>query len=118
MLYWRHQALLEERFMIAQRKGHPRGSRLPTIKEYARFGTCHCFRRRRWDGVGFRGCVDGILKDKGFTRRVGVSVHFYSVVPPILQQRALLPRGLQRGKASRDRRADSAFGRAGAAWIS
>jgi DNA-binding transcriptional LysR family regulator len=31
-----NQPLLEERFMMAQRKDHPRGSRPPSLKEYAR----------------------------------------------------------------------------------
>jgi DNA-binding transcriptional LysR family regulator len=81
-----HQALLEERFMMAQRKGHPRGSRPPTIKEYARLEHVIV----SGDGGGFRGFIDDILKDKGFTRRVGVSVQFYSVVPLILQSTDLV----------------------------
>ena len=81
-----HQALFEERFMMAQRKDHPRGSRPPTIEEYGRLEHVIV----SGDGGGFRGFVDDILKDKGFTRRVGVSVQFYSVVPLILQSTDLV----------------------------
>jgi hypothetical protein len=57
-----------------------RGSRPPTIKEYARLEHDIV----SGDDSGFCGFVDDILKDKSFTRRVGVSVQFYSVVPLIL----------------------------------
>ena len=72
--------------MMAQRKGHPRGSRPPTIKEYARLEHVIV----SGDGGSFRGFIDDILKDKGFTRRVGISVQFYSVVPLILQSTDLV----------------------------
>jgi DNA-binding transcriptional LysR family regulator len=37
------------------------------------------------DGGGFRGFIDDILHEKGLTRRVGISVQYYSVVPLILR---------------------------------
>jgi DNA-binding transcriptional LysR family regulator len=76
-----HQALLEEEFMMAQRKDHPRGSRPPSIAEYAALEHIIV----SGDGGGFRGFIDDILKDLGFTRRVSVSVQYYSLVPLILQ---------------------------------
>jgi DNA-binding transcriptional LysR family regulator len=75
------QPLLEEQFMMAQRKDHPRGLRRPSLKEYARLDHIIV----SGDGGGFRGFIDDILKEKGLTRRVGVSVQYYSVVPLILQ---------------------------------
>ncbi|WP_166301776.1 MULTISPECIES: LysR family transcriptional regulator [unclassified Bradyrhizobium] len=76
-----HKPLLEERFMMAQRKAHPRGSRRPSLKEYASLEHVIV----SGDGGGFRGFVDDILAARGLTRRVGVSVQYYSVVPVILQ---------------------------------
>lgn len=76
-----HQPLLEERFMMAQRKGHPRGPRPPTLKEYA--GLDHVI--VSGEGGGFRGFIDDTLKAKGLARHVAVSVQYYSVVPAILQ---------------------------------
>ena len=74
------QPLLEEEFMMAQRKGHPRGSKRPSLKEYA--GLDHVI--VSGDGGGFRGFIDEILDRKGMARRVSVSVQHYGVVPPIL----------------------------------
>ncbi|WP_338822844.1 LysR substrate-binding domain-containing protein [Bradyrhizobium septentrionale] len=76
-----HRPLLEERFMMAQRKAHPRGSRRPSLKEYASLEHVIV----SGDGGSFRGFVDDILAARGLTRRVGVSVQHYSVVPVILQ---------------------------------
>jgi DNA-binding transcriptional LysR family regulator len=76
-----HQPLLDEDFKMAQRKGHPRGKHPPSIEEYAALEHVIV----SGDGGGFRGFIDDTLKEMGFTRRVGISVQYYSVVPLILQ---------------------------------
>ena len=76
-----HQPLLEEEFMMAQRKDHPRGMRRPSLKDYTRLDHVIV----SGDGGGFHGFIDDILHQKGLARRVGVSVQYYSVVPLILQ---------------------------------
>jgi DNA-binding transcriptional LysR family regulator len=76
-----HQPLLDEEFMMAQRKDHPRGSRRPSVKEYVKLSHLIV----SGDGGGFHGFVDDILEQQGLNRRVGVSVQYYSVVPLILQ---------------------------------
>jgi DNA-binding transcriptional LysR family regulator len=81
-----HQSLLEEDFRFAQRKGHPRGALAPSIEEYARLEHVIV----SGDGGGFRSFVDDILKARGLSRRVGVSVQYYSLVPLILQSADLV----------------------------
>jgi DNA-binding transcriptional LysR family regulator len=81
-----NQPLLEEQFMMAQRKGHPRGTRRPSLKEYALLDHIIV----SGDGGGFRGFIDDILAEKALTRRVGVSVQYYSVVPLLLQSTDLI----------------------------
>nr|WP_283815584.1 LysR family transcriptional regulator [Bradyrhizobium campsiandrae] len=78
--------LLDERFMMAQRKDHPRGQRPPTIREYARLEHVIV----SGEGGGFRGFIDDILAQKSLTRRVAVSVQHYSVVPLLLQSTDLV----------------------------
>ncbi|WP_249208015.1 LysR family transcriptional regulator [Burkholderia vietnamiensis] len=73
--------LLEEAFMMAQRKGHPRGTREPSLDDYIALE--HVIVSGQ--GGGFRGFVDDLLAEQGLQRRVGVSVQFYSLVPLILQ---------------------------------
>ncbi len=80
------QPLLEERFMMAQRKDHPRGLRAPTMREYARLEHVIV----SGEGGGFRGFIDDILASKGLARRVAVSVQHYSVVPLLLQSTDLV----------------------------
>lgn len=80
------QPLLEERFMMAQRKDHPRGLRSPTMREYARLEHVIV----SGEGGGFRGFIDDILAKNGLTRRVAVSVQHYSVVPLLLQSTDLV----------------------------
>jgi len=76
-----HQPLLDERFMMAQRKGHPRGVRRLSLREFASLEHVIV----SGDGGGFRSFIDDILAEKGLTRRVGLSVQYYSIVPMILQ---------------------------------
>ena len=76
-----HQALSADEYRLAQRKGHPRGKRPPSLDEYV--GLQHIL--VSGEGGGFHGFVDDILRLKGLTRRVGVSVQYYGIVPLLLQ---------------------------------
>lgn len=76
-----HQPLLQEKFMMAQRKRHSRGDRKPTLREYARLDHVVV----SGDGGGFRSFVDDILQEQGYQRRVVASVQYYSLVPLILE---------------------------------
>jgi DNA-binding transcriptional LysR family regulator len=80
------QPLLEENFMMAQRKDHPRGLRPPSLKEYTRLDHVIV----SGDGGGFRGFIDDILAASGKQRHVAVSVQHYSVVPLLLQSTDLV----------------------------
>jgi DNA-binding transcriptional LysR family regulator len=80
------QPLLEEKFMTAQRKDHPRGLRAPSLKEYVRLDHVIV----SGDGGGFRSFIDDILAEKGLARRVCVSVQHYNVVPLLLQSTDLV----------------------------
>ncbi|QPF84145.1 LysR family transcriptional regulator [Bradyrhizobium genosp. L] len=79
-------ALLEETFMMAQRKDHPRGVRPPSLKDYVRLDHVIV----SGDGGGFSSFVDDILATRGLTRHVAVSVQHYSVVPLLLQSTDLV----------------------------
>ena len=81
-----NQPLLEEGFMMAQRRDHPRGTRRPSLKDYARLDHVII----SGDGGGFRSFIDDILAEHGLTRRVAVSVQYYSVVPLLLQSTDLV----------------------------
>jgi DNA-binding transcriptional LysR family regulator len=76
-----NEPLLDECFMMAQRKGHPRGARRLSLREFASLEHVIV----SGDGGGFRSFIDDILAEKGLTRRVGLSVQYYSIVPMILQ---------------------------------
>ena len=76
-----HQPLLQEKFMMAQRKRHPRGDKKPTLRDYARLDHVVV----SGDGGGFRSFVDDILQEQGYQRRVVASVQYYSLVPLILE---------------------------------
>ena len=76
-----HQALSIDDYRLAQRKDHPRGAKAPSLNEYV--GLQHIL--VSGEGGGFHGFVDDILRAKGLTRRVGVSVQYYGIVPLLLQ---------------------------------
>ncbi|RQV70301.1 LysR family transcriptional regulator [Burkholderia cenocepacia] len=80
------EALLEDAFMMAQRKDHPRGTQPPSLDEYVRME--HVIVSGQ--GGGFHSFIDTLLAEQGLTRRVGVSVQFYSIVPLILQSSDLV----------------------------
>lgn len=71
--------LSNERFMLAQRKGHPRGPRAPTLKQYCALE--HLLVSGKGD---FRGFIDERLEQVGARRRVAVTVPHYNLVPAIL----------------------------------
>jgi DNA-binding transcriptional LysR family regulator len=81
-----NEPLLQEEFRMAQRKDHPRGTRPSTIEEYAQLEHVIV----SGDGGGVRGFIDDLLAEKGLSRRVGVSVQYYSLVPLILQMTDLV----------------------------
>lgn len=76
-----HAPLLQEKFMMAQRKCHPRGEKKPSLREYARLDHVVV----SGDGGGFRSFVDDILQNQGYQRRVVALVQHYSLVPLILE---------------------------------
>ena len=76
-----HQRLSVDEYRLAQRKGHPRGKKVPSLDEYA--GLQHVL--VSGEGGGFHCFVDDILRLKGLKRRVGVSVQYYGIVPLLLQ---------------------------------
>jgi len=76
-----HQPLLQEKFLMAQRRRHPRGEKKPTLREYARLDHVVV----SGEGGGFRSFVDELLQTQGHQRRVVASVQYYSLVPLILE---------------------------------
>jgi len=95
------RALITDEFRFAQRKGHPRGPRAPTLEEYCQLS--HVMVSR--DG-GFHSTVDDVLAERDRKRRVAITVPNYSQVALVLADTdcvATLPSGLlQRHAASLD----------------
>ncbi|VVE45137.1 transcriptional regulator [Pandoraea morbifera] len=76
----RGRKLLDETFVMAQRKGHPRGKRKLTLAAY-------CTLRHvlvSTSGGSFFGFVDEQLQTMGRSRAVAVSVQTFTVVPELL----------------------------------
>lgn len=80
------ELLLQEEFRVAQRKEHPRGRQSLSIDDYIQLEHIIV----SGEGGGFRGFIDDLLAQKGLSRRVGVSVQYYSLVPLILQSTNLV----------------------------
>ncbi|WLE60169.1 LysR family transcriptional regulator [Burkholderia plantarii] len=77
----RSRALFHERYVMAQRKGHPRGLAPPDLDAY-------CALRHvlvSGDGGGFHGFMDDVLARTGHRRRVAVSVQHYHLAPLVLE---------------------------------
>lgn len=75
------RVLLEDRYLMAQRKGHPRGPTPPDLDSY-------CALRHvmvSLDGGGFHGFMDNHLRKLGRRRVVAVSVPQYHLMPDILE---------------------------------
>ncbi|WNG18321.1 LysR family transcriptional regulator [Cystobacter fuscus] len=73
--------LLDERFRMAQRKGHPRGTGTLTLEEYC--GLQHVLVSSV--GGSFHGFMDEHLEKQGHQRTVAVSVHTYTLAPMVLE---------------------------------
>jgi DNA-binding transcriptional LysR family regulator len=76
-----HQSLSVDEYRLAQRKHHPRGNKPPSLTDYIELEHILV----SGEGGGFHGFVDDILQAKGLSRRVGVSVQYYGIVPLLLQ---------------------------------
>lgn len=76
-----HRSLTADEYRLAQRKHHPRGKAPPSLAQYVQLDHILV----SGEGGGFRGFVDDILQEQGLTRRVGVSVQYYGIVPLLLQ---------------------------------
>lgn len=74
------QQLVQERYVMAQRKGHPRGMLAPDLEAYCMLGHVIV----SGDGGNFHGFVDDVLARHGRTRRVLVSVQQYHLAPLVL----------------------------------
>jgi DNA-binding transcriptional LysR family regulator len=72
-------ALSSERYVMAQRRGHPRGTRAPTLKQFSALG--HVLVSTKGD---FHSFLDQRLGELGQKRRVAVVVPHYNLVPAIL----------------------------------
>jgi DNA-binding transcriptional LysR family regulator len=72
--------LYEERFVVAQRKGHPRGTAPYTLDEYCAFE--HVLVST--SGGSFFGFMDEHLETLGRARRVALSVQHFTLVPEVL----------------------------------
>jgi DNA-binding transcriptional LysR family regulator len=75
------RVLLEDRYLMAQRRGHPRGTTAPDLDTY-------CALRHvlvSLDGGGFHGFMDDYLHRLGRQRQVAVSVPQYHLMPDILE---------------------------------
>ncbi|WP_375508901.1 LysR family transcriptional regulator [uncultured Caballeronia sp.] len=81
-----HELLLEEDCKMAQRIDHPRGIEPPTLDEYLNLE--HVVVSGAVNSL--YGFIDKILAKKGYARRVGISVPYYSIVPLLLQSSDLV----------------------------
>jgi len=77
---WQTRMLFEDRFLTAQRKGHPRGSAPLDIDAFC--AAEHLLVSA--DGGGFFGHVDATLTALGRERRVALSIHNYALAPTII----------------------------------
>ncbi|HEX7340512.1 MAG TPA: LysR family transcriptional regulator [Rhodanobacteraceae bacterium] len=77
----RTQPLFTDRFEVAQRKGHPRGMRKPTLAQYC--AQAHVLVSPVGD---YRSAIDELLARRGRSRRVAFSVQYYTMVPQLLQR--------------------------------
>lgn len=73
--------LMDERYLMAQRKGHPRGKKPIDLKTYC--GLSHVLVST--SGGSFRGDIDEQLERIGRRRRVVLSVHQFILAPMFLR---------------------------------
>lgn len=77
---WLSKTLFEEKFVVAQRAGHPRGRGPLTLDEYCALD--HILISA--EGGGFSGLVDDTLAISNRRRRVTVSVQTYALAPLVV----------------------------------
>lgn len=77
----REQELLGDAFLVAQRKGHPRGTAPMSLEAYCAFD--HVLVSPRG---GYHSAIDDQLGKMGLARRVTVSVQNYTIVPSLLER--------------------------------
>jgi DNA-binding transcriptional LysR family regulator len=75
------QTLFDDRYLMAQRKGHPRGRKPLSMQAYC--GLSHVLVST--SGGSFHGDIDEQLEKIGRRRRVVLSVHQFSIVPMFLK---------------------------------
>ncbi|MBU9178001.1 LysR family transcriptional regulator [Burkholderia gladioli] len=75
------RALFHERYVMAQRKSHPRGLAPPDLDAYCALGHVLV----SGDGGGFHGFMDDLLARTGRNRRVAISVQHYHLAPLVLE---------------------------------
>lgn len=73
--------LSRERYVAAQRTGHPRGTRALTLDQYCNYP--HVLVSARGD---FRGLIDERLEQLGRTRQVAAVTAHYNIAPQLLQE--------------------------------
>lgn len=91
--------LIEESFVFAQRKGHPRGATPPDLEAFCALD--HVLVSP--EGGGFVGAVDRLLETLGRRRRVAVSLPSFLLAPALIGSSDLvcvLPERLARGHAA------------------
>jgi len=77
----RTSRLVDERYLMAQRKGHPRGKKALDLKTYCNLS--HILVST--SGGSFRGDIDEQLEKVGRRRRVVLSVHQFILAPMLLR---------------------------------
>lgn len=90
--------LLSDEFCFAQRKGHPRGQKAPTLEDY-----CQLSHVMVSQGGSFHSAIDDVLVRHGKARRVVITVPNYNQVALVLADTdcvATLPRRLLQRYAS------------------
>lgn len=80
----RSRRLLQGRFIMAQRRGHPRGGNPLTLEEYTSLR--HVVILPNVNGGAWRGFIDDALHELGTGREVAISVQNLSIVPDMLEK--------------------------------
>ena len=78
--------LLEEAMVFAQRRGHPRGAKPPSLEGFCALD--HILVSP--EGGGFVGAVDRMLKSRGRSRRVAVSLPSFLLAPTLIESSDLV----------------------------